>query len=104
MSNDWRPDLDVLDHLHMPADVRDRVGKTHVPLPPDHATAKRVIAGVVAFAVFALAAVFAWQAFRPDEHRSIVPGVSSSSGNDGQLSPAERATRAECFTAGWSVS
>src|SRR3954470_7799786 len=71
MSNDWRPDLDVLDHLEMPADVRDRVGKTNVPLPPDHATAKRVIAGVVAFAVFALAAVFAWQAFRPDEHGSI---------------------------------
>src|SRR3954470_9592569 len=71
MSNDWRPDLGVLDHLEMPADVRDRVGKTNVPLPPEHTTAKRMVAGVVAFAVFALAGVFAWQAFRPNEQGSV---------------------------------
>src|SRR4029078_12256179 len=72
MSNPWRPALDVLDHLHMPADVRDRVGKTNLPLPPDHSASKRVVAGGIAFAVFALAAVFAWQAFHPDQHESIV--------------------------------
>src|SRR3954453_2562441 len=70
MSNDWRPDLDVLDGLEMSADVRDRVGKTNVPLRPNHSTVKRVVTGVVAFAVFALAGVFAWHAFRPDEHGS----------------------------------
>lgn len=65
MTESWRPDLRVLDRLHMPASVKERVGRTPRPLPPDHERARRVLAGAVAFAIFVVAGVFAWQAFRP---------------------------------------
>ena len=64
MSERWRNELRKLRGVEPPDDLRARVdhGPTNEPLPGNR---QRVVAGVVAFALFAASGAFAWRAFAP---------------------------------------
>lgn len=69
----WKDRLRALDEL-APDDVvyqRAQEGPRHEPPDIGPSRAKRLTAGVVAFALFAAAGAFVWQAFRPSEGRTV---------------------------------
>ena len=65
MSDRYRTELTKLHRAELPDGLWERVqeGPRQTPLAPEPRT--RVTAAVVAFAIFGLAAILAWQAFRP---------------------------------------
>ena len=68
MPKRWERELGRLQNVDAPtARIRERAaeGPTSAGREPERSGRQRVVAGVVAFAVFAAAGVFAWQAFRP---------------------------------------
>jgi len=67
MTDRWKDALRDLDDVGPEESVYRRAtqGPTRTDLPPPPNRSTRIVAGVTAFAVFAVAAVFAWQAFRP---------------------------------------
>lgn len=68
MPKRWERELGRLEHVDAPtARIRQRAaeGPTSAGREAERSGRQRVVAGVVAFAVFAAAGVFAWQAFRP---------------------------------------
>ena len=70
------PNLAELDELRptdLRAEVARRIAEPRRPLPQPGGTVKRLMAGVVAVAVFAAAAVFAWAAFNGGE--DVVPAT-----------------------------
>ena len=71
MTDRWKDALRELDEVGPDDSVYRRAaqGPTRSDLPPSPNRSSRIVAGVTAFAVFALAAVFAWQAFRPVQRR-----------------------------------
>lgn len=68
MNDRWKDALHDLDDVGPDESVYRRAeqGPTRSDLPPLPNRSTRIVAAVTAFAVFALAAVFAWQAFRPE--------------------------------------
>jgi hypothetical protein len=68
MPKRWERELERLNGVDVPtARIRARAadGPTSSGREPERSGRQRVVAGVVAFAVFAAAGVFAWQIFRP---------------------------------------
>lgn len=66
MTERWEQRLKTLDGVRAPASIQARFerGPTDLQAPPP-STARRVVAGVVAFALFAAAGVFAWRVLTP---------------------------------------
>jgi hypothetical protein len=65
MTERWQAELTKLRHAQLPADLWDRVGEGPRLEPLGPPPRSRVAAGVVAFAVFAVAAVLVWRVFAP---------------------------------------
>ena len=88
MTDRWRVALRDLDDLGPDESVyrRARQGPSHPETPDGPGRAKRLVAGVTAVAVFALAAGFAWRALRPTGESVAVapaPGSVVALGEDG---------------------
>jgi len=98
MTDRWRAALRDLDDLGPDVSVyrRARQGPSHPDVPEVPGRAKRLVAGVTAVAVFALAAGFAWRALRPSGESVAVapaPGTVVALGEDGStLWPENTAT------------
>jgi hypothetical protein len=75
MTDRWKDALRDLDDVGPDESIYRRAaqGPTRSDLPPPPNRSSRIVAGVTAFAVFAAAAVFAWEAFRPEAHREGPP-------------------------------
>lgn len=68
MPKRWERELERLDEVEVPTTrIRERAadGPTSAGREPERSGRQRVVAGVVAFAVFAAAGIFAWQILRP---------------------------------------
>ncbi len=88
MTDRWRAALRDLDELGPDGSVyrRARQGPSHPDTPEGPSRAKRLVAGVTAAAVFALAAGFAWRALRPSGESAAAapaPGTVVALGEDG---------------------
>ncbi len=92
MTEPWREALRGLDEVGPDAAVYRRAGEgpSRDEPPEGPSRGKRIIAGVTAVAVFALAAGFAWRAFRPTSTSNAVspppsPGSVVPLGEDGSV-------------------
>ena len=101
MTDRWRTALRDLDDLGPDGSVyrRARQGPSHPDTPEGPGRAKRLIAGVTAVAVFALAAGFAWRALRPSGESALAP-----SGATGFSSYTDPAGWSVSYPSAWSVS
>lgn len=79
--SDLRSRLRGLDSLEAP-DVWERATKLDPrgpdPEPASERASRRIVAGVVALAVFVAAGAFAWTAFRPDRTQGVIPSTPNS--------------------------
>jgi hypothetical protein len=75
MTDRWKDALRDIDDVGPDESVYRRAaqGPTRSDLPPPPNRSSRIVAGVTAFAVFAFAAAFGWQAFRPESIREGPP-------------------------------
>ena len=83
MPKRWERELERLDHVEAPtARIRERAaeGPTSAGREPERSGKQSLVAGVVAFAVFAVAGVFAWQIFRPASVEQLGPGPVNPQG------------------------
>ncbi len=99
MTDRWKDALRDLDDVGPDESVYRRAaqGPTRSDLPPPPNRLSRIVAGLTAFAVFAVAAVFAWNAFRPESVREgPVPRAVSVApmGEDGSILWPERTSQA----------
>ncbi len=65
MTERWQRELNKLRRAELPADLWERIVKGPRLEPPRAHIRSRAIAAATALAVFAVAAVIAWQAFQP---------------------------------------
>lgn len=93
MPKRWERELRRLENIDAPtARIRQRAaeGPTSIGREPERSGRQRVVAGVVAFAVFAAAGVFAWQAFRPVGGEQLGPAPADPQGVVVNLVATER--------------
>jgi hypothetical protein len=103
MTERWKEALRDLDDVGPDDSVYRRAeqGPTRSDLPPPPNRSTRIVAAVTAFAVFALAAVFAWQAFRPTLREELPPRSPTPSGNSASM--ADSGIVAWVDPLGWRV-
>jgi hypothetical protein len=99
----WRDALHDLDEVGPDESVYQRAahGPTRTDLPPSPNRPTRIVAGVTAFLVFAAAAVFAWQAFRPAPSVEGPLSSQTTSGNGATLTETGLTTYVDPL--GWRV-